>query len=277
MQLSDWQMGRLRNAIRAYHCYGRSHDGDKFTWKDVSEAIVEYADTRVPPERLRQFVEGVRQKEGGIKHPVPKGERLQAIFDFAVHPDLELTSKEELTERNLDVQAALKLLDYLDQDFDGTRITPPQSIEGRYYCWRTELPFTCVSELVFDNPPATGIVTVHQTDRFFEDSLAPDNVAIALHGLPDNCKSEVRYGGWAILTPEDNFFLFLKEEGVGTNRYYFTLSTNLTHSGDIAMTEFSFLQHDYPLEFEADRARALEATDAERDLFDQNRHKFVRI
>lgn len=43
MKYSDWQLNRLRDALRAYKQYERSHDGAYFTWKDVREAIA--ADT----------------------------------------------------------------------------------------------------------------------------------------------------------------------------------------------------------------------------------------
>ena len=34
MQLSDWQLDRLRNALRAYHQFGRGpSDGQYFNWK----------------------------------------------------------------------------------------------------------------------------------------------------------------------------------------------------------------------------------------------------
>ena len=60
MRFSDWQLNRLRDALRAFHKWGRDPvDGRYFNWKDVSEAIFLSAEVEVPPERLRQFVEGV--------------------------------------------------------------------------------------------------------------------------------------------------------------------------------------------------------------------------
>jgi hypothetical protein len=57
MRFSDWQLNRLRDALRAYHKFGRDAvDGRHYNWKDVSEAIFLSTEVEVPPERLRQFV-----------------------------------------------------------------------------------------------------------------------------------------------------------------------------------------------------------------------------
>ena len=49
----------------------------KETW--LKEAIDEYVGVRVPPERLRQFVEGVNTKDGGRKFPVPQSKSVEGI------------------------------------------------------------------------------------------------------------------------------------------------------------------------------------------------------
>ena len=49
MRFSDWQLNRLRDALRAYHKFGRDPvDGRHFNWKDVSEAIFLSARGRSP-------------------------------------------------------------------------------------------------------------------------------------------------------------------------------------------------------------------------------------
>ena len=74
MRFSDWQLNRLRDALRAYHKFGRDAvDGRHFNWKDVSEAISLSTEVEVPPERLRQFVEGVKTPGGGRRAPHDAG------------------------------------------------------------------------------------------------------------------------------------------------------------------------------------------------------------
>ena len=253
MQLSDWQLARLRNAIRAYHNYERSHDGDFFTWKDVSEAIDEYTGVTVPPERLRQFVEGVKQKDGSFKHPVPSGERLKAIYDFATDTELNLLSVDELEERDIGIQVAMRLLDFLDHDLDRRpgyqRVGFPENFEGRYWCVHQEAPFVRHLELQFEKPLDACVAVVHLLERDFDEDNAPDPTDIFTAKWPDECESKARFSGWAILTPEDNIIIFLKEHGVGHNRYYLTLESELNRDNERRKPTFTLLHHDYPKEY----------------------------
>lgn len=248
MQLSDWQLSRLRNAIRAYHLYERSHDGDMFTWKDVSEAIVEYTGEVVPPERLRQFVEGTTQDDGTRKYPVPKSKRLKAIYDFATTEELDLLEKSEMDEFRPSYQAPLRMLEYLDQFFDDERILPPETIEGVYEMSLTEVSEFKVSEITLERPLENGLIEVMQTNDFYEPEVAEQITDMSLQQQHGERNSREKFGGWAILTPEDNLFFFLKNERNGRNRYYFTLASDLSHSSQTAMSQIFLLHHDYPLE-----------------------------
>ena len=136
MKYSDWQLNRLRDALRAYKVYERSHEGEYFTWKDVREAIA--ADTGYEigtspengAERLRQFVEGVNSKDGGRKYPEPKDDALDAIVQFALDEDNHLLSNDELNEYAPARQAPLRLLEYLDQFSGAERHIPVDKLKG---------------------------------------------------------------------------------------------------------------------------------------------------
>lgn len=277
MQLSEWQLERVRNAVRAYHLYERSHDGDAFTWKDVSEAIDEYTGVIVPPERLRQFVEGVKQEDGSFKFPVPKGERIKAIHDFVLDPELGLLTANEIEEREFDIQAAVRLLEYLDQDFDTERIVPPEAVAGRYETLEFELPLWVASELILSKPLENGVVKVNHVERTYgyNPKAAPPK------SIPENprprLKEEVRHSGWAVLTPEDNFLIFLKEESLGKNRYFFTLESDLDHASEIPISKFYFLEHDYPLEPTIRRAMGGDTENLSDNLIAHNFHVYGRM
>ena len=234
--------------MRAYHHFERSHDGDAFTWKDVSEAIDEYTGVRIPPERLRQFVEGVRKPEGGYKHPVPKADRVKAIYEFTTHEELRLLTEAELEEFKPASQALLRLMEYLEQSFDSGRITPPESVKGDFRMWRSDDTEFVASELTLEKPLENGLIEVHQSDDFYDRDVAED---FQLLSSPDRHRariSQVQFSGWALLTPEDNFFFFLKNDRNARNRYYFTLASDLSHGSAEALTQLFVLDHDYPLE-----------------------------
>lgn len=277
MQLSEWQLGRLRDALRHYHSLRSASDGQRYNWNDVTEAIDEYVGVRVPYESLRKFVNGVRQKDGTYKFQTPEPDRLKAIYDFVTHPEGRLLSIEELTERDFSVHAALRLLDFLEQDFDGERIMPPDEIAGTYYHWRDDPPFTWVSELTLAKPLENGVVKTNQVDRQYQNGHALDLNALTTSGLPGGFKSEARHGGWGIMTPEDNFFIFLKEERVGRNRYYFTLASDFDHAADIKLTNLSLLHHDYPLEAPPDTLAGGDKEVSIETLVARNSQSFKRM
>ena len=248
MRFSDWQLSRIRNALRRYYALKSAIDGKNYNWTDVLEAVDEYTGVAVPYESVRKFVKGVRQPDGSYKPQTPEEPRLEAIFAFVTNPEVDLLSKDELIEREFSMHAALRLLDYLEQDFDGERVRPPQAISGVYYYWRHNPSHTSVSELTLSSPLENGVVKVNRIERVYPKEEAPDKVAAATKGLPSDHKSEARHVGWGIMTPEDNFFVFLKEERVGKNLYFFTIASDLDHSMDIKLRNLTILHHDYPLE-----------------------------
>ena len=246
MKYSDWQLKRLRDSLHAYHHYERSHDGEYFTWKDVSEAIDEYVGVNVPPERLRQFVEGVNTKDGGRKFPVPQDKSLEGIASFVTVEELCLISEDELKEFMPEKQAALRLLEYLDQKVDAERIVPAEKIQGLYFAidsGEKEDQFIR-RDLTLQRPTEDGLLQVVETEERF------DRKASSKRGTKVRPNSCIKHGGWAILTPEDNLLFFLKNEIHGRNRYYFTMASDLVHWEERPITRLVLLRHDFPVELE---------------------------
>lgn len=244
MKYSDWQLNRLRDSLRAYHRYERSHDGEYFTWKDVSEAINEYTGVKVPPERLRQFVEGVNSKDGGRKFPVPQDKSVEGIARFVTDEELCLISEDELKEFMPEKQAAFRLLEYLDQKVGAERIVPTEKIQGLYFAInKSEKEDQFIRrDLTLQRPTDDGLMQVVETEERFDLKASSKRGARV---RPNSC---IKHGGWAILTPEDNLLFFLKNELHGRNRYYFTMASDLIHWEEGPMTRLVLLRHDFPVE-----------------------------
>lgn len=259
MRFSDWQLTRLRDALRAYHQFGRDAvDGRHYNWKDVSEAINLSTEVEVPPERLRQFVEGVKTPDGGRKFLTMQDDRLEAIVKFATDEDNGLISEAELREHAPSWHAAQRLLEYLRQEFDTERILPPATLEGTYRSWRFEPDDFVVRDVTLQRTSDDGLIRLVQTEDSYDllsgaafEDLSPEQREKAR-------TSRVTYGGWAILTPEDNLLMFLKNERNGRNCYYLTVASELLHSSQNPVGGFALLRHDYPLEMED--SAPLEAT-----------------
>jgi hypothetical protein len=249
MRFSDWQLNRLRDVLRAYHKFGRDPvDGRHYNWKDVHQAISLSTDVEVPPERLRQFVEGVRTPDGGRRYLTMQDNRLEAIVKFATDEDNQLISESELREHAPSWHAAQRLLEYLRQEFDAERILPPSTLEGTYRNGRLDDDSYVVRELTLQRASDDGLIQLVQMEDSYDilDGMQFDNLSSEQREKVRD--SRIMYGGWAILTPEGNLLMFLKKERTGHNCYYLTVASENWHALQAPATGLVLLRHDYPIE-----------------------------
>lgn len=249
MAYSEWQLNRLRDALRAYHAYTPTEDFGPFNWKDVSEAISLATDVSVPPERLRQFVEGNRTKDGGgRKFQSMQPQSLEAIVKFVTEE--ELLSPGELEEHTPPWQAAQRLLEYLDQYFDRQRVMPPVMFEGTYQARRTDERGFAVQELTLQRPSDEGLMQVTKMEEYFPSKAESTFDGWDFEQRRKERRTRTLYGGWAIFTPEDNVMAFLKQADTGRNLYQFTLAADKFYEPGASVEQLILLHHDYPVELE---------------------------
>lgn len=249
MRYSDWQLNRLRDALRAFHHYGRGSDGEYFNWKDVTEAIALETNVTVPPERLRQFVEGNRNQDGARrKFQSMQEQSLDAIVRFVMESRLLVPS--ELEEHEPSSQAAQRLLDYLDQTFDRMRVLPPVTFEGTYQARRADERGFSVLELTLHRPSAEGMMRATKTEEHFAAKAQDLYDGWSPEQRREHRRSRTLFGGWAIFTPEDNVMVFLKQAGTNKNLYQFTLAADATYDPGASVERLVLLRHDYPIEVE---------------------------
>lgn len=256
MKYSDWQLNRVRDALRAYHQYERGIEDAPFTWKDVREGIAEEtgveigANAKIGAERLRQFVEGLRTKDGGWKFPVLQDEWLSGVVQFVTSADNDLLSEDELRVHAPHRQAALRLLDYLAPKIAGQSNRPAAKLQGRFQARKGDEEEFVVRELILQKPSKEGLIEVTETEEFYPPEAASHYDAWSLKERLKQRDSIGRHGGWAILTPETNLLFFLKEEHGGFNRYYFTLASDYSEKAQPPLSQLILLHHDYPLHTE---------------------------
>ena len=250
MSYSDWQLNRIRDALFTYYMYqsGNEDSGD-FTWKDVSEAVEDETGVHIPHEQLRKFAVGT-QKDGGREYNGLGPPRLEAVVSFVTDEDNYLLSQGELNQFMPSHQAAFRLLEYLDQDIDLERMLPPAKLKGLYRLEAVIDDEFVVRNLTLAQPLDTGLIQVVEIEDCYESEAAS-----LWHQLTPQDRMRVRnsqqkYGGWAILSPEDNLFFFLKNELDGTNRYYFTMTVDVSFLTDAPQTRLVLLHHHFPLELE---------------------------
>jgi hypothetical protein len=262
MRFSEWQLVRLRNALGAYHDYERDSDGNRYNWKDLTEGIddaveldflknVRDPENRVRlvkqfSERLRQFVEGVRRPDGTWHYPEPQESTVDAIYKFVT--DADLLSDEELREPTPGPQAALRLLEYLDQTFDTERIAPPSTLEGTYHSERFEADDFVVRDLTLHRASERGLIQLGMTEDSYDLLTGAQFARLTPKNRREARKSQIRFGGWAILTPENNLLMFLKKEHNGENCYYLTVAAENWHALQAPPRTLALLRHHYPLD-----------------------------
>lgn len=264
MSYSEWQLNRVRDALAVFHAYA-DHEGNRYNWKDAVEAIALSADLEIPlgpdgddkkvrqtSERLRQFVEGIPNKKTGVRHfPVPADPVwLDAIVKFVTAENRNLLGQNELNEYAPAEQAPLRLLEYLDQDFDGERMPPPAKLEGRYQAVTSRDKAFSVIYLEMQTPLKSGLIKVSTvTDHFSAEAkgvFGDWNPAQRI----ENRRSQENHWGWAVFTPEDNLIMMLKDYR-GRNNYYLSLAYEESLWNDASISRLAFLYHDYPFELQA--------------------------
>ena len=255
MAYSDWQLNRLRDALRAYHDHGGKQIKQRFNWKDVAEGIAENLDIPDPPvaaERLRQFVEGNRSKDGAMrKFGTLKPESLEYVVQFALAKRL-LTPK-ELEEPAPAFHAPQRLLEYLDPKGERLRNVTPVIFEGRYSARIVEKRAFREFDLTLHRPHEPGMMSVTMTAEVFDKELLGKIGKLDAEERRDHCDKRTVYAGWAVFTPEDTMLVFLKQADNGRNLHQFTLAADW-YAPETQAERLFLLRHDYPLEMDsADR------------------------
>lgn len=277
MEYAEWQLTRLRNALRALHKHGRHQVEDepkgkskserRLNWKYVAEEIWDAAgpgflgladdrDTETRRKRIKQFAERLRQFVEGNRNPDGvqrrKFQRMQpdslaAIVKFVTGAGL--LEPDELEERAPSSQAALRLLEYLDQGFDRVRTLPLLKFDGAYQARRVSDGEFTIHELTLERPSSDGMMQVTMTEEVFDAKLKDKFDRWKPQERYENRNSRILYGGWAIFTPEENIMLFLKGPSA-RNLYQFTLAADLQYRPDDAVQKLVLQHHHYPIELE---------------------------
>jgi hypothetical protein len=220
------------------------------TWSDVADAISEYSSVKVNPERLRQFVEGVKDKNGKLRYPVPQSETLAGIINLLTHEDLGLLSENELAEYVPSLQAPLRLLEFLDEQPGAERMLPPAEVEGIYQTGFIDGDYIVIRELALLKPSEDGMLEIAEIDEFYprdEEFPGFPEVEETFEGLKAKLHRRTFSKGWGVITPEDNMLFFLKNQENGRNKYYLSLALGESLWSEGVLEELVLYDHSYPV------------------------------
>lgn len=261
MAYSDRQLRRIRDSVLAYYTYRKAESREPWGWGQLAYDIEHETGVDVPYERLRQFVKGSSKKKGeksGLKK-----ENLDAVVKFVTDQSRNLLSVDELNERAPQMQAPLRLIEYLAPAFEPERKSIPNGLIGTYIAHKLDDVEFVVVEMILQHPLDNGVIQVLQTEEYYPVSFSEKYDVLSIHERKKARRAKMRYSGWAIITPEDNLLFFMKKQESKRNHYLFTIAFDFDSSDDGAICTIILLHHDYPLEPES---KDISAQDMKADI-----------
>jgi hypothetical protein len=147
-----------------------------------------------------------------------------------------MLSEKELNEPEIPYRFAKFLLDFLAHPGHNQTL-PPQALSGQYRALRKSTEITRRVELTLDVRDGDHVIRVSESSATWSSSV----LTTSYHAH-----------GWAIITPEDNLFMFIKNDRYGYNHYYFTIALHPSIWSDTSVRELSLLRHQYPVLRECD-------------------------
>ena len=254
--LDDWQLEKVRTALRAHRAYTPGKSGRGLTWLELVADIEAYTGVAMSDEVARQFVQGTNKKsQNPVRYRRPDPENLAAIVSYLTHSDIGALSEDELVEDAFAYQVPLRLLEYLAQDFDGARVLLPEGLTGRYSAAAAAGDRITATVLALQQDPETGIIRVSETSEIYDH---PGAVALREWRQQDrrnSFRARRSAEGWAVLTPEDSLLFFMKDRPYGRNHYW-TLAADADLWANGPVGRLLLLRHDYPAELREGRDTA---------------------
>jgi hypothetical protein len=242
VKYTDWQVDRLRDALRAWHDYHT-----EFTWKDAMEAIDLKTEVRIPWERLRQFVVGVKQPDGSRTFPIPRGDRLQAIAEFAFYENL--ISADEIKRYDPRLQAPQRLVEFLRGPNRPRLSIQPPVMEGEFIGLHPEsdgqtsvrtlsIRRLFVDEIEQENELSAHLYILSERREYF------DITDYKANGLGAERLATRELSGWAAISPEKSVFCFLQEGASGSNEIYISMVIGMPEGPTSPVSVLVFLGYE---------------------------------
>jgi len=270
VDLTDWQIRQVRNALLHFYQRERDAEGRRYNWSTVWHEISDYVDSKNGTldytekhgsERLRQFVMGVDDPASPAKkrYPTPKADLLEAIADFIVDENSDILCREELNQTMPSWHAMLKLLNYLQRKKSNITVENPRVLEGTYRTIHDDGDgLTTIRTLDFQSATRDGLIEVMEVEDVY-----PSGYISKINSMTRPELAEIRdiryiYRGWAVLTPELNLSIYLKESKAEVNRHYFTVASDIALKLDRQAEIMILLDHDYPFEPEREEAEKID-------------------
>lgn len=257
---------RMRHILMSYRNLWAGSASKKYDWGVLAADIEVFCDITFPKNSLENFVRGWMEDADGKKRSpskrkagtsgdarkfsIPQDDRIEAIIQFLT----DKTSKGWFCDRDQllqspKFQAPFFLQEQLNQPESSERYLTPEHLIGHYQSQHEETEddvgrgnHRCLRLHILETL-GNGAVIVDLVKSYPYSS--GDRTATI---EPIRDASEL-YSGWAVLSREENLFLFTKHFRTGRNEFYLSLGIDnkiyLNRSPDALV----LLAHDLPADY----------------------------
>jgi hypothetical protein len=248
---TDRQIKLIRDRLKTYQLV--QHAGpQRMTWLGVCGRIFHEVKVRMDEEVLRQFVEKVSRKGRPDKPRIPSPRNLKAIVDFLSHEEIDMLSAEELKEPDIPFALIQLFLEYLKPDEHSEIFSPPYRFAGIFnsVCLLADKSSRIDVELTLRIDDGNHFIRVSEK---LESYALPSETAHAEASpkMVPTLQNRRFSDGWAILTPEDNIVIFMKQKPYAHNHFYTTIALTPGLWSETSARQLVVLRHEYPAEPES--------------------------
>lgn len=245
-ELLDFQLRRIRFALFQAYSYkqlqidnseeDRPREASSVAWHDIAESInhavgvdASRKDKENFGERLRAFVIGnTNKKTGKVVRTTPQ--RIDDIIVYLLQEETYLT-KSELENFIPDQQAAIRVHEFLDSEYDVHKESETTQLDEEYVTYRFDpAGILEVGILSLKYVPYISHYAVHEhVWRYDCNEIDSDGLDALQSKLQNSLKhkhlgpGDDVYSGWAIEAYDGNFVIFLKDQQADKNKFYLAI------------------------------------------------------
>jgi hypothetical protein len=239
---TDRQKELIRVRLKSYYDL-QSVGPRKLTWGGICDEIFDLCQVQIRQETLRQFAERFSRRDRAHQPRIPNESNLETIIRFLCHEDINMLSLRELEEPEIPYQLASLLREHLRPESPIVNDSAPSDLNGLYrsidrYSEETER----VIELRLEINPNHNVIRLLERTTFYDNDVK--SLKAAHRSITHTVESE----GWAVMTADENIFVFMKDKKFKRFFYYLTMGMNRRAWSSTPLEVLLLLRHQYPVQ-----------------------------
>jgi len=235
----------IRTCLRQYKReYGLS-------WREVLDDINKGSKHKMGHIALFRFVEGKDKHSANKTYTTPRKKSFELIVKFLKKNGYGFKSDDEDKKFVPTYSVPEKLLDYLDAKPGEKRHVPSDKITGVYIENGIDGDEYVIREMLLGKPTCEGVIEIKERVHSYKIDWSAHPFKNKFSEWQCYRKRKIlaqeELRGWGVITPEDNFMVFLKKPDTGENRYYYSFFYEESLWPNVNLERLILLQQEYPV------------------------------